>query len=145
MNKGVENIIDNDLTTKYLNFGNGMWSDTVGIGTGFVVILSKGLSVLTGVQFATGSNVAAKDPLTISIEGSNATTPIEKETQWQLIYEGSSGCGAQQDIGRQTYCAVQYIQTNVSCTSYRILIQSQRGVATNVQYSEAHLLGYFVN
>ncbi|CAF1392532.1 unnamed protein product [Didymodactylos carnosus] len=140
----VRNIIDNDLTTKYLNFGNGIPSDTVGVGTGFVVVLSSGLSVLTGVQFATGSNMAAKDPLTITIECSNATTSLENGIQWRLIYEGSNGCGAQQNIGRQIYCPIQDIQTNVSCRSYRLLIQSQRGIATNIQYSEAHLLGYFI-
>ncbi|CAF1269340.1 unnamed protein product, partial [Didymodactylos carnosus] len=129
-NKGVKNIIDNDLTTKYVNFGQGNTSDIVGVGTGFIVVLSRGPAILQ-----------------VSVEGSTVTDlkRLKHRKNWILIYTGPNGCHHRgENLARHSYCPVQFIHSNRSYTSYRVIIQSQRSAANNVQYSEAHLLGYFV-
>ena len=65
--------------TKYLNFGNGnsgVTSATKGVGTGFYVTPVFGSSVVNAIQMATANDSPNRDPLTVSLEGSNATGTI---------------------------------------------------------------------
>ncbi|CAF0851721.1 unnamed protein product [Didymodactylos carnosus] len=138
--------IDNMLATKYTNFGSGksgVSSATKGVGTGFYVIPSNGPSVLNGFQFATANKLPLSNPLTVTIEGSNLPAlSLTSGSSWTLLYNGPTGI-PNTDPGRNVYCSAQAINNTNAYSSYRLLITSQLGSDTNVQYAEIHLLGYF--
>ena len=112
-----------------------------GIGTGFIVIPQQGATLLKAIQFIASVDMAANDPLTITIEGSNATFPIFMlGKSWSSIYNDSTGLDA--DPGRGADGLIQCIPNNaIWYTSYRVLVTSKRGASNSVQYSGVRLLG----
>lgn len=65
--EGVENAIDNDFLTKYLNFDAGVNSgDQV---TGLTVTASE--SIVTGIRFTSANDAPERDPATYELSGSN--------------------------------------------------------------------------
>ncbi|CAF1366403.1 unnamed protein product, partial [Didymodactylos carnosus] len=134
--------IDDILSTKYLNFGSATSSTTspvAGVGTGFYVTPVNGATLLSGIVFVTADDYPARDPLTITVEGSNnLSSSLTLGSSWTLMYNGSTGLDT--DPGRNTYGIFQAISATISYTSYRVLITSQRGTEDSVQYSEAHLI-----
>ncbi|CAF1564578.1 unnamed protein product, partial [Didymodactylos carnosus] len=84
------NAVDEDVTTKYVNFGWGNISTssaTQGVGTGFYVTPLNGVSVLKGILFATANDAEERDPLMCTIEGSNYTTSLlSNGYTWTLLY-----------------------------------------------------------
>ncbi|CAF0723338.1 unnamed protein product [Adineta steineri] len=147
----VSTVVDGNLTTKYLNFGFGdhnSYSSLKGVGTGFVIIPQSGnFSVLQAFQFGTGDDNPTRDPITITIEGSqsNNSTYLLLGSAWSLIYYGWTGINLNNDPGRTVYGDLQTISQASAYRAYRILIASQRGSDDCVQYSEVRLLGYFIN
>lgn len=131
--------------TKYVNFGNGnafVYSNTKGVGTGFYVTPYLAPSVLRQFRFGTADDLAERDPLTVSIEGSNyTTTSLTYGFVWTLIYKGS--CGLNNVTSRRTFGGYVNVENRNAYDNYRILIQSQRGSANSVQYSELHLFGWY--
>ena len=78
--------MDNSTSTKYLNFGQ------IG-GPGFVVTPSiKNSTVACAFLFATGNDHPNRGPLTVTLEGSNASTitALHFGSSWRLIYNGST-------------------------------------------------------
>ena len=144
---GAENVtkaIDGDVSTKYLNFGTGggaiVQTATKGVGTGFYVTPVFGLSIVTGIQFTTGNDAPLRDPLSITIEGSNAVgSDLNLGSSWSLISGGILNAGLDVDPGRQTLGERVDFSNTSSFTSFRVLIASQRGLANSVQYSEVQL------
>ncbi|CAF3855670.1 unnamed protein product [Adineta steineri] len=135
------NVIDNDELTKYTNFGNGTISTssiTQGCYTGFYVTLSNSPSVLKAVQFRTGNDNPNRDPITITIEGTNSTL-LTVGNSWILIYSGSSGLD--NDPGRYELGLQQTFNNTIAYTSYRLLVTTKRAIGVAVQYSEAFLFG----
>jgi hypothetical protein len=65
------NAFDNDTSTKYMNFAAGDTSSTGGLNSGFYVTPRIGRSVATGVQFATANDNYERDPIAVTLEGSN--------------------------------------------------------------------------
>jgi hypothetical protein len=61
--EGVENAIDNNDQTKYLNF------DT--LNSGFTLALSSGATVVTGLRLTSANDAPNRDPVRYSIAGSN--------------------------------------------------------------------------
>ena len=61
--EGVDKAIDNNITSKYLNFCQ--W------GTGFQVIPVYGPSVISAISMTTANDVPGRDPKTWEIYGSN--------------------------------------------------------------------------
>lgn len=112
-----------------------------GTGTGFLVIPRQGETLLLAIRFTTGDDLPDRDPLTITVEGSNAiSTTLMQGTSWSTIYSGSIGLDI--DPGRNNDGLLQCIPNNqIWYTSYRILITSKRGINSAVQYSEVKLLG----
>ena len=131
--------------TKYTNFG--VCNSTVsrpqcGLNTGLYLTLQRGRSLLLNVRFCTGNNVLARDPFTVTIEGSNQpSTALTNGSSWSLIYSGSTGL---QNVTGRTQCgANQTLQYNyLWYNSYRILVTSKRGNDHATQYSEVELFGY---
>jgi hypothetical protein len=126
------NAINDNLSDKYLNFQQS--------GAGFIVTPSA-LSVLTGVDMATANDAVERDPLVITIEGTNspnATTTLN--SSWTLIYNGASGLAT--DPGRNTFGQQVSFANALSFTSYRVLVQTVRTPtsANSFQFGEIELL-----
>jgi hypothetical protein len=141
VNEEPINAFDYSTSTKYVSYGYGGSSLTAGINTGFYIRPRQNLSLVTSFQFATAVDSNNRDPLTMTLEGTNVTgTSVSLGNSWTLIYNGVTGCTT--DPGRSAYCLVQNITNTIYYLGYRVLILSQRGVDDSVQYSEMHLFGY---
>lgn len=138
--------ICNLTSTKYLNLGgNGdafVVATASGVGTGFYVTPTiSDSSIATSLLFATGNDAPNRDPITVTLEGSNLDT-LDDGSNWTLIYNGPTGISPTTDPGRQTYVAQQNFSNTIAYKSYRLLVTSQRGSEWAVQYSEAQIIGY---
>jgi hypothetical protein len=98
-----------------------------------------GRSILNSFQFATADDGANRDPMTITIEGTNKTS-MTTGSSWTLIYNGETGISST-NLSRSVYCPIQSVANIEVYRSYRVLVTSQRGSDTSVQYSEMHLIG----
>lgn len=140
--------IDGNTGTKYLSFGdNTSFSNTTataGLNTGFHLTLAAAAKV-TAIQFATGNDATFRDPLTITVEGSNATgDALLTGTNWTTIYTGESGLLAlgNATTDRKSYGEIISLTNANAYMSYRVLVTSARGengVQDAVQYSEVVL------
>lgn len=134
--------IDGSVNTKYLNFGSG-GSD--GINSGFyVTTTTSSTSIARALLFATGSDSPNRDPITVTLEGSNAASgsALNSGSSWTMIYSGSTGISAIVDPGRYTYGTQQNFSNTMPYAHYRLLVTSKRGSDNSVQYSEAKIIGY---
>jgi hypothetical protein len=125
------NAIDNNTSDKYLNFQQS--------GAGFIVTPSAA-SIVNAFRFATGNDAVERDPLMITIEGTNslnATTTLN--STWTTIYSGVSGLAT--DPGRDTFGATVSFSNATSFLSYRVLVSSVRtpASANSFQFSEIEL------
>ena len=75
-NEGPRNAFDKILSNKYLSLGH--CNDSVssndlscGTNTDFYLTLRQSPVVLTGLRFYTGNDAPLRDPLTMTLEGSN--------------------------------------------------------------------------
>lgn len=141
--------IDRSAASKYLNFGNGsssVSSPTKGVGTGFCVTPAPafGASLVTGLQVVTAADAPNRDPLVVSIEGTNATTNFNLGSTWTLIADGVN-LGIDTDPGRQAYGPLVRFDNAIPYRSYRVIVQAQRGSDNSVQYAELNLVGVAVD
>ena len=137
---------DSIVSSKYLNFGR--CNNTVGGGvldcgtnTGLYLSLVRGSSLLLAFKFRTADSYPPRDPLLITVEGSNLpNASLIYGSSWTQIYAGSSGLDA--DPGRYTSGNLQWIPSNgIWYCSYRILITTKRDIGNFVHYSELELFG----
>ena len=146
--EGPHRVIDDNVLTKYNSYGNvnvSTRSVTAGVCTGFYVTMTVGACVVTGIQFATANDAPERDPLTMTLEGSNMTDAslLLTGSSWTLIYNGPTGISSTNALyPRLTYAEPQNFTNTLRFTSYRFIMTSQRGNSSNLQYSEAHILGY---
>ena len=129
--------------SKYLNFGTGGGSGvsaiTKGVGTGYYVTPAIGPSIVTGIQIATANDAPERDPLTVSIEGSNATgADLALGSSWTVI-QSSVNLGIDTNPGRFILAPIVTFANTTPYTSYRVLVQSQRASANSTQYGELNL------
>jgi hypothetical protein len=98
--------------------------------------------VVTGIQLATANDVPDRDPVAITLEGSNTDDALKaKGKGFTLIYKGPSGLT--KDPNRSSWGLVISFPNTTAYKSYRVLITQTRG-SDNVdatQYSEVKLLG----
>jgi len=139
-----EKAIDNSTETKYFNYGTFVNRNSnrpnAGVGTGFYVTPSiSNASLVVALRFATGNDLEQRDPLTVTLEGTNSTS-LDIGSSWTLIYNGSTGL--ESDPGRKSYGVQQNFTNTIRCASYRLLVTSQRGMHIGVQYSEVEIIGY---
>jgi hypothetical protein len=130
--------------TKYLNFGTGgaggVSAITKGQGTGYYVTPAIGSSIVTGIQVATANDAPERDPLTVSIEGSNATgADLALGSSWTVI-QSSVNLGIDTNPGRFVLGPAVGFANTTPYTSYRVLVQTQRASANSTQYGELNLL-----
>jgi hypothetical protein len=144
-----DKAIDGLLSTKYLNFGfqgtTGAVLNQPGFGTGFYVTPSiSNASVAIGLLFATANDYPTRDPITITLEGTNATTTaaLNLGSSWTLIYSGPTGIDPITVPARSTYVPQQNFSNTIVFSSYRLHVTSQRNISDAVQYCESQILGY---
>ncbi len=141
-NEAAPNAIDGLANTKYLNFGGGggagVSTDSKGVGTGFYITPSITDSIVSSLRFTAANDSPARDPLTITLEGSNGGN-LALGSSWTLIYADGIGLGT--DPGRNTPGQIVNFANATSYDSYRLLVTSQRGVANSTQYAEVQLYG----
>jgi peroxiredoxin len=73
--EGVANAIDNDETTKYLNWDSGRDGNQIGTfsPSGFAVQPAVGPTVVTGMGIQSANDASDRDPDVVVLEGSNDT------------------------------------------------------------------------
>ena len=142
----ADNVFDNSLNSKYTSFGvcnssAGAIAAYCGVNTGFYFTVDSSAILLAGMRFGTPAALPSRDPITLTVEGSNQTPSVlSLGTSWTLFYNGSTGLNA--NPGRRAYGLRVNFTNSISYSSYRFLITSIRGVDTATQYAEVQLFGY---
>ena len=145
-NEIPHNAFDQNSTTKHSSYGicnrSSYSLPQCGTNTGVYLTLNRGVSLLTSVQFCAALGLPPRDPMTITIEGSNRSpSALLFGASWNLIYSGSSGLDI--DPGRTNLGVNEPISSSTLWfNSYRLLITSIRNASNAVQYSEVQLFGY---
>ena len=143
--EGPDCLFDGDATTRYTSFGSctpSAPSPTCGTRTGLYLTLTGGPFILFGFYIGTENYDPARDPLTLTIEGSNAGGgSLSAGSSWTLIYNGSTGIDP--DPGRNVYGTLQRLSiVSPPFKSYRFLVTSVRGSTTCTSYTELVMLIY---
>jgi len=133
------------LNSEYTNQGTcnssvSSESITCGTNTGLYFTLSSEPIIPIGFSFGTNTQYSQRDPLTITIEGSNLNgSALTLGSSWTLIYNGNSGLLS--DPGRSAWGTFQTLgSVSISFQSFRVLVTSKRGLETCASYSEFSLL-----
>ncbi|HVE17265.1 MAG TPA: glycoside hydrolase family 95 protein [Chthoniobacterales bacterium] len=130
----IGSAVDRDLGSKHFI------KAAPGETPGFVITPSIGESVLTKFRFATGNDAPARDPITVTIEGSNDAHALEAGNKsFTPLYQGPAGLDT--DPGRSGWGAWIAVPNTRSFKSYRVLVTKARGVADGVQYAEVAFVG----
>ncbi len=129
-------VIDNKITTKYLNFGGKTQPPA-----GFCVTPTMGSTVVTGLTFTTANDAAERDPVAWEIWGSNKSI----DGPWEFIAKGAMADFARMpDWPRRWKNATPigfvngapYLHYKVSFTALKRFLQ-----ANSMQIAEVELLG----
>ena len=144
-----DKAFDRNSTTKYTSYGAcnsssapSLARSVCGTDTGVFLTLQRGPSLLTAIRFCAAGSLPERDPMRITIEGSNQpSSALLLSSSWTLTYNGSNGFDS--DPGRSSFGVTQILLNNaVSYHSYRLLVTSIRNISNAVQYSEIELIGY---
>lgn len=142
--EGPPNAFDNNCATKYTSFGScalnpALNSPICALNTGFYVTLHGSPVVMKSLRYCTGNDFPERDPITMTLEGSNQTgSTLMLGSGWTLIYNGS--CGLNVDPGRNSLGQIiSFAYNSIAYVSYRILITSKRASDFAVQYGEMNL------
>jgi len=135
------NLFDNNLNTKFSSRGNSSSGTNLiaGLNTGFYVTIVQCQPVLIGFRFGNAYNNSDREPITITIEGTNCAV-VATCGNWTLLYNGSAGLDMQENS--LDYGEYESISNNNIYQSYRFLVTSKRSSSTFVSYSEVQLFGY---
>lgn len=126
---------------KYLNFSK--------TNVGFIVVPAMGPTKLTSVRMATANDAPDRDPMTITIEGTNdpfSTYLGVFSANWTMVYNGSAGIDAlttNDAAGRNVWGNMMPINGAGIFSYYRVLITTIRSAATtnSMQFSEIEMNG----
>ena len=133
------NALDGDPDTKYFcHVQNG--TKAPGVDTGLLITPKIGSSIVTGLQFYTANDTPDRDPITVTLEGSNdPQATSEKFKDFKLIYEGPAGLDSDPERGND---GEQIVFPNTTAyKTYRLLITKTRGTTDATQYGEVILFG----
>jgi len=131
------NALDSNLATKYYNnYDDG--THRTGIGSGLVVNVRSAV-VVTAFQIATANDESGRDPLSITIEGSNQVHAEEEgSSAFTLLYSGSTGLKA--DPGRKAWGPAVVFENTTAYRTYRMLVTTKRDPEVfGIQFSEFRL------
>jgi len=136
----ADNLFDGSTTNAYSSRGNSATTSAIaGLNTGFYLTIAQCQSTLVTFRFATASSPAARDPITITVEGTSCSDLLTC-TNWTLLYNGTTGLD--NVTNRSTYGPFQNIPSPQSFSSYRFLVTAKRSSSNFVSYSEVDLYGY---
>ncbi len=145
-NEMPKSAMDQNLNTKYYNKPITLSKKIGAVGTGFIVIpLISNSTVACALQFGTAKDEPGRDPISVTLEGSNATDEkvLELASSWKLIYHGPTGISDTIVPPRSQFVMKQDFNNTERFASYRLLVTSKRNSTSDaVQYSEAHIIGY---
>jgi hypothetical protein len=129
------------LNTKFSSRGNSSSGTNAiaGLNTGFYMTIVQCQPVLIGFRVGNAYNNSDREPITITIEGTNCATVLTC-VNWTLLYNGSAGLDIQEDA--LDYGEYESISNNNIFESYRFLVTSKRSSSSFVSYSEVQLFGY---
>jgi hypothetical protein len=137
-------IFDHNIHTKYTSFGSGstgIISRKTGLNTGFYLTLNANVCIVDGFQFTTAISHPKRDPLMVTLEGSNADKSLlTLGSSWTLMYNGSSGLRS--NPGRGKAGVLQMLNNSQPYRSYRLLVVLKRGIESGVHYSEFAFYGH---
>ena len=135
------NLFDGSLTSRFSSSGNSASGSNsyAGLDTGFYVTLAQCNPVLIGFRFAYSYQNPERDPLTVTIEGTDCSD-VELCTSWMLLYNGSTGLDTGSEVAN--YGDYQAITNSDIYKSYRFLVTSKRNRSNYVTYNEVQLFGY---
>ncbi|CAF4114347.1 unnamed protein product [Adineta steineri] len=141
--EGPQNIFDLNNQTKYFCYGkyaaDHYFDEKAWFRVGFFVTPSRGITCALGFYFCTANDFPERDPMMITIEGSNETDPMIG-SNWTLIYNGSSGLEI--DPGRNSCGIEQQILNDKWFSTYRILVTKTRDESDGAQYSQFYFFGH---
>ncbi|CAF3942695.1 unnamed protein product [Rotaria sordida] len=126
------------------SFGSGSTNTKnlkTGLNTGFYLKLNAGICIVNGFQFTTATSHPKRDPIMVTLEGSNANKSLlTLGSSWTLMYNGSSGL--ESVPGRGKTGVLQMFNNSQPYRSYRLLVVLKRGVESGVHYSEFAFYGH---
>jgi hypothetical protein len=136
--EGVALVVDGKISSKHRNGFGDKDGNNQGVNSGFAITPQNSGST-TALQIATAGDNAEQDPLTITVEGSNAPDALaEQGNGFTKIYEGSTGL--ENDPGRSQWGPIVKFKNAVTYKTYRILVTSTREPGSiGTQYSEVRL------
>lgn len=132
-------LFDGDLTTTLDMYGVcniSYYGAECGENTGVYAVSRRGAFVLTAFRIGTGYYGSSRDPMFMTIEGSNQTdSSLTLGSSWTLLYNGTSGLAVHP--GLFSWGIKQTVSNNsLAFTSYRFLILSKRDSESCVEFSE---------
>lgn len=135
------NLFDNNLNTLFSSEGNSSSGTNAiaGLNTGFYMSIAQCQPVLIGFRFGNAYNYSVREPLTVTIEGTNCAI-VSTCVNWTLLYNGSTGLDIQENS--LAYGEYESISNSDIYESYRFLVTSKRNLSNYVSYSEVQLFGY---
>ena len=139
-----QNVFDGNLSSVFAIYGVCNVSFTgieCGLNTGVYVTRQKGPFILTAFRIVTGHVSRNRDPIMLTIEGSNQNgATLILGSSWTLLYNGTAGLDIHPGIlkagTRQTI-----VDNQMQFASYRFLVTEKRGNHTCVEYAEIQLFG----
>ncbi|CAF1510083.1 unnamed protein product [Adineta ricciae] len=139
------NIFDGNLTTEFTSHGVcniSLYLSRCGQNTGFYFTPQSGSMILAGFRLGTSIHSSLRDPLLMTIEGSNSSgSSLTSGSSWTLIYNGSSGLLS--DPGRGQWGTIQPLfGPFLRFSTFRFLVPTKRGAQNSAAYSELRLLSY---
>jgi len=140
-----EAAMDDSVLTEYTNHGRcnseSVNSIECGLNTGFYLTLAVKRFTLDFFRMAASREAISRDPLMITIEGSNYNeSELTFGKSWTLIYNGATGFT--NDPQRSTFGMPQPASMPLRpFTSYRLLVTSKRSESNAVSYSELQMVG----
>jgi hypothetical protein len=127
--------IDDNIDTKYLNFGRE--------NSGFIVTPSIGPSTLDSFQITTANDSPERDPVVWMIYGTNdpvisANNSDGAEEAWTLICGGTIELPDERNTLGPVYTICNQAE---AYTSYKMVFESVKGAANSMQIAEIQFYG----
>lgn len=133
-------LIDGDVNTKYLNFGE--------VNSGIIVTPAVGASVLDGFQITTANDAEERDPVVWMLYGTNDAIVTEDNgdglaESWTLICGGTMALPAERLTPGPEYVVANQAEPY---TSYKMIFQSVKNAdsANSMQIAEIQFFGAVV-
>jgi hypothetical protein len=129
-------VLDGNVNTKYLNFGEN--------NSGFIVVPDVGSSVVTGFELWTANDSPERDPAAYELYGHMGSVQFGDNSlgdldDWALISSGSLSL----PTDRQTSGGMVTFANDLHFDAYRFVVTSVRdsGAANSMQFSDIQFYG----